>query len=143
MITQTHPLRILLADDSPAVRQALRWLLDDTPGFTVVGEAADGETAVQLSQDLCPDLIILDIDLPHKNGLRVANLLKELTPTTRIVILSGYGDATTRRLASEVGADAYVEKSEGWEALLAQIGRVIAPNFINPQISQISQIDAD
>ena len=130
MITQTDPLRILLVDDSRSVRQALRWLLDDTPGFTVVGEAADGETAVQLSQDLCPDLIILDIDLPHKSGFRVANLLKELTPSTRIVILSGYGDATTRRLASEVGVDAYVEKSEGWEALLTQIDHVINRNSV-------------
>ncbi len=125
-MNQIHPLRILLADDSPAVRQALRWLLEDTSGFAVVGEASDGETAVQLSQDLLPDILILDIGLPHKNGFRVARLVKKQAPSVQIVILSGHGDATTRQLAAAVGVAGFVEKNEGWEALLAEIGRVIA-----------------
>lgn len=136
MITQDSPLRILLVDDSRSVRQALRWLLEDTPGFDVVGEAADGETAVHRCHDLQPDLVILDIDLPQRNGFRVARLLKEIAPKTYILILSGHGDAATRQLACEVGADAFVEKSEGWEALLAQIGRVIShdsESFIEQQ----------
>ena len=128
MNTQTHPLRILLVDDSRSVRQALRWLLDDTPGFAVVGEAGDGETAVQLTQTLLPDILILDIDLPHKNGFRVARRLKECAPSVRIILLTGHGDITTRQLAQDVGVAGFVEKSEGWEALLAQIGRVLALN---------------
>lgn len=143
MITQTHPLRILLVDDSPTVRQALRWLLEDTPGFSVVGEAKDGETAVQLTVDLLPDILILDIDLPQKNGFRVARLLRQLAPTVRIVILSGFGDARTRHLACQMGADGFVEKSEGWEALLAQIGRVIGSKSVNNMNPQMTQLRAE
>ena len=65
MTSQPTPCRILIVDDAPSVRQALRWLLNDTPGFEVVGEAADGETAISSGMDLQPDIIILDVELPH------------------------------------------------------------------------------
>ena len=126
MITDTKSLRILLADDAPSVRQALRWLLEEIPGYVVVGDAADGETAVDLCRDLTPDLVILDLELPCKNGFRVTQQLKAQAPGIRVVVLSGHGDAGSRRLALEMGADGFVEKSDGWEALLAQIHQVMA-----------------
>jgi DNA-binding NarL/FixJ family response regulator len=128
MITQTSLLKILLADDASSVRQALRWLLEEVPGFQVVGEAADGETAVQLCHELLPDVVILDIDLPHKNGFRVTRLLKETLPQIYVVVLSGHGDGATRQLAADVGADAFVEKSDGWQALLAELQGVVVHN---------------
>lgn len=131
MITQTPPLTIFLVDDAASVRQALRWLFEDVPGFQVVGEAADGETAVQLCHALHPDAVILDIDLPHKNGFRVARLLKEIVPRIQVIVLSGHGDKATRQLAFEVGADAFVEKSDGWQALLDQLEEVVAHNSVN------------
>lgn len=130
MITQTPPLNILLVDDAASVRQALRWLLDEEPGFQVVGEAADGDTAVQLCQDLIPDVVILDIDLPQKNGFRVTRLLKETMPQIQVIVLSGHGDTKTRHLATEVGADGFVEKSDGWQALLTQMEEVVARKFV-------------
>lgn len=142
MITQTTPLKILLVDDAPSVRQALRWLLEEVPGFQVVGEAADGDTAVQLCHDLLPDVVILDIDLPHTNGFRVTRLLKETIPQIHVIVLSGHGDMATRQLAVEVGANSFVEKSDGWQALLAQLEGVVArkSEMKNPQITQM---DAD
>ena len=128
MITQTTLLNILLVDDAPSVRQALRWLLEEVPGFQVVGEAADGDTAVQLAHDLLPHVVILDIDLPHTNGFRVTRLLKETIPWIQVIVLSGHGDTATRQLAANVGADAFVEKSDGWQALLAQLEGVVARN---------------
>ena len=125
MIKQTTPLNILLVDDASSVRQALRWLLEEVPGFQVVGEAADGDTAVQLSHDLLPDVVILDIDLPHTNGFRVSRMLKETIPQIHIIVLSGHGDTATRQLAADVGADGFVEKSDGWQALLAQLEGVV------------------
>jgi DNA-binding NarL/FixJ family response regulator len=133
MITQTTPLNILLVDDAPSVRQALRWLLEEVPGFQVVGEAADGDTAVQLCQNLLPDVVVLDIDLPHKKGFRVTRLLKETMPQIQIIVLSGHGDTATRQLAVDVGADGFVEKSDGWQALLAELEGVA--------ISQIRDAD--
>lgn len=126
MMTDTKTLRILLADDAPSVRQALRWLLEEVPGFVVVGDAADGETAVDLSRELTPDLVILDLELPCKHGFRVAQSLKAQVPGIRVLVLSGHGDVATRRLAIEMGADGFVEKSDGWEALLAQIHQVMS-----------------
>lgn len=126
MITDTKSLRILLADDAPSVRQALRWLLEEVPGFVVVGDAADGETAVDLSHELLPDLVIVDLELPCKNGFRVIQHLKVKVPGVRVIVLSGHGDDATRRLALEMGTDGFVEKSDGWEALLAQIHQVMA-----------------
>ena len=137
MITQTTPLNILLVDDAASVRQALRWLLEEVPGFQVVGEAADGDTAVQLAHDLLPDVVILDIDIPHNNGFRVTRLLKETIPQIQIIVLSGHGDAKTRQLAADVGADGFVEKSDGWVALLAQLEDVVA------RLSRISTDSAD
>jgi len=128
MLTQNSPLNILLVDDAASVRQALRWLLEEVPGFQVVGEAADGDTAVQLCHSLLPDVVILDIDLPHKNGFRVTRLLKETIPSIQIIVLSGHGDGKTRQLAADVGADGFVEKSDGWQALLAQLKGVDAHN---------------
>lgn len=130
MITQTTPLNILLVDDAPSVRQALRWLVEEIPGFQIVGEAADGDTAVRLSHDLMPDVVILDIDLPQKNGFRVTRLLKERAPHIQIIVLSGHGDEKTRQLAADVGADGFVEKSDGWQALLAQLEGVVAHNSV-------------
>lgn len=127
MTTQTTLLNILLVDDAPSVRQALRWLLEEVPGFRVVGEAADGETAVQLCQLLQPDVVILDIDLPYKNGFRVTHLLKEILPEIHIIVLSGHGDRKTRQLVCELGADGFVDKSDGWPALLAQIEKAAVP----------------
>lgn len=135
MITQTTPLNILLVDDAPSVRQALRWLVEEIPGFQVVGEAADGETAVQLCHDLLPDVVILDIDLPHKNGFRVTRLLKETIPQIHVIVLSGHGDGATRQLAADVGADAFVEKSDGWQALLAELENAFARNSINKEVA--------
>jgi len=128
MITQTPPLDILLVDDAASVRQALRWLLEEVPHFQVVGEAADGDKAVQLCHDLLPNVVILDIDIPHNNGFRVTRLLKETLPSIQIIVLSGHGDVKTRQLAFDVGADSFVEKSDGWQALLTQLEEAVARN---------------
>ena len=125
MITETPQTNILLVDDSPSVRQALRWLLEESPEYCVVGEAADGDTAVQLCQELLPDVIVLDVELPDTNGFRVTSLLKAAIPTTQIIMLSGHGDSATRQLAVEVGADGFIEKSEGWQALLQALADVV------------------
>ena len=113
-------IRVLIVDDHQMVRMGLQSMLVE-PDIQVVGEAADGDTAVQLCHDLQPDVVVLDIDLPNKNGFRVSRLLKETIPQIHIIVLSGHGDVATRQLAAQVGADAFVEKSDGWQPLLAQL----------------------
>lgn len=127
MTSQPAPRRILIVDDAPSVRQALRWLLNDTPGFEVVGEAADGEAAVSSGLHLHPDIVILDVELPRLTGYEVAQSLKKMAAPPIIIFLTGHGDSVNRQRALDVGGDSFVEKSEGWPALLAQIRALMKP----------------
>lgn len=127
MKTSTALYRILIVDDVPAVRQALRWVLEDTPDLTVVGEAGDGPTAVARAADLQPDVVILDIGLPRSSGFAVARALKELHQPPLVIFLSVHCDADHRQQALHAGGDGFVDKAAGWPALLAQLRFLLAP----------------
>ena len=84
------PIRILIADDHTIVRQGLARLLEDQPGFQVVGEAYDGRMAIEKATALNPDVVVLDIGMPLMNGIEAARRIHKLLPQTRILILSMY-----------------------------------------------------
>ena len=102
------PRRILLADDNADAREMLRTLLQ-MDGHTVM-EAGDGATAIRLTVENTPDILLLDIGLPGIDGFEVAVRVKRLGSRVRLVALSGYGDAASREHAREVGFDAYLVK---------------------------------
>ena len=83
-------LHILLADDHLIVRQGLKLLLE-REGFAVVGEAADGREAVRLAQELCPDIALLDFNMPLLNGIDAGGAILQTSPKTKIVLLTGSG----------------------------------------------------
>ena len=112
-------MHILLADDRPKVRFALRVLLEQQPGLKVVGEAADAEALLALAKEACPDLVLLGWEWP---GLRAGDLLsalREVCPDLFVIALSGRPEA--RRAALAAGADAFVSKTDLPERLLAAI----------------------
>lgn len=117
-------MRILLADDQPQVRFALRVLLERQPGLTVVGEAADAETLLSQAGAVCPDLVLLGWELPGPamNGLLLA--LRETCPKVLVIALSGRLEA--HQAALSAGADAFVSKSDPPERLLAAIAGCLA-----------------
>jgi DNA-binding NarL/FixJ family response regulator len=83
-------IQILLADDHVVLRESLRKSLEAHPGFTVVGEAGDGEEAVLLASKLKPDVIVMDISMPRVNGIEATKRIKEILPSSQILILTAY-----------------------------------------------------
>lgn len=120
-------MRVLIADDQPQVRSALRLLLKQEPGVAVVGEAENVEEALELATARRPDLVLLDWELP---GLRAADLSKKAKlgllpalrarcPRVKVVALSGRPEA--RQAALAAGADVFVSKGDPPERLLAAV----------------------
>jgi len=103
--------RILLVDDHPLTRSALSGLLQQH-GFDVVGEAADGESAVEGAADLQPDLILLDLSMPGLDGLSALPRLREAAPACEVVVLTASGEETNLLAAIRAGAAGYLLKSE-------------------------------
>ncbi|HET8627968.1 MAG TPA: response regulator transcription factor [Thermomicrobiales bacterium] len=119
------PRRVLLVDDAPGVREALRWALEDEPDLVVVGEAGDGDEALRRAADLAPDVIILDVALPGQDGFAVARALKTAARPPAVVFLTVHADADARRRGAAAGGDGFVAKGTGWAALLAEVRRVV------------------
>src|SRR5881227_4089056 len=110
--------RILLVDDHPLTRSALSGLLQQH-GFDVVGEAADGESAVGRAADLQPDLILLDLSMPGLDGLSALPRLREAAPSCEVVVLTASGTEENLLGAIRGGAAGYLLKSEPPERIVA------------------------
>ena len=109
--------RVLVADDSPLARQAIRTLLGRDSGFEVVGEAEDGSQALDLAREHRPELILMDINMPRCDGLLATRLIKRELPHVVVVILTVSDDAGDLFEAIRSGAQGYLLKSlepEDW-----------------------------
>ncbi len=130
-------VRVLLAEDHHIVRRGLRALLETIDDVQVVGEAEDGQAAVQLVEDLAPDVLVMDIGMPRLNGIHVTTLVCSRHPATRVVILSMYSDETLVRQALRSGASGYVLKRSATEELLLAIRAASrGETYLSPAISQ-------
>lgn len=117
-------LTVLMAEDDPAMRQVIRSAIRDVPGVEVVGEADDGVAAMQMYEDLHPRLVLIDIDLPSKNGLDLAKEIFEINPWTYIVFCTGFSEY--RDKAFEIYAFDYLVKPFKVERIVKTINRIIA-----------------
>jgi diguanylate cyclase (GGDEF)-like protein len=104
------PMRVVLADDTASIRQLIALNLELDRRFEVVGEAANGADAVALVEALAPDAVVLDVAMPVMDGLQAIPLIRRASPSTKVVVLSGFGAARIEDEARDAGADAYVEK---------------------------------
>ena len=104
-------IRILLADDHVLVRQGLRVLLEQA-GMVVVGEAADGPEALRLAHTHAPAVALLDIAMPHLNGLETARRLREAVPQTKLIVLTMHMEESYVLEALQAGAVGYVLKTQ-------------------------------
>ncbi len=116
--------RILLADDHAVLRAGLRLLLGAEPGFEIVGEAPDGQTALAEAVRLTPDVAVLDVNLPDMNGIDLARQVKQRSPSTAIVMLTMYEDDAILRSAMQAGASGYIVKRAAEAELVEAIKSV-------------------
>jgi len=121
-------IRVLLVDDQSVIRQAVSSWLGTEPDMNIIGEAEDGETALQLAEQLRPDIILMDIDMPRLDGLAATSALHAVAPQSAVVILSLYDDDFLQTRAREAGAAAFVSKHQALEEL-AMVIRQVAQTF--------------
>jgi len=114
-------VRIVLADDHQMFRDAVRRLLDAEPDLVVVGEAGDGEEAVALTLQYEPDILLLDVAMPHANGMEVLQQIAAASKATRIIMVTGAVEENELRQALRLGARGFVLKESGAVQLLESI----------------------
>lgn len=123
-------ISILIADDHTLVREGTRDRLNREEDFEVVGEAADGEEAVRLVNQLKPDVAIVDIAMPNLNGIEATKQIKKTRPGTAVLVLSAYDDDQYVYAALEAGADGYLLKNVRGRQLVDAIRDVYAGEVV-------------
>lgn len=118
------PIRILVADDNSMVRRSIRMMLDAVDGIEVIGEAKDGREAIDLVEELNPDVVIMDISMPNVDGLQATRAIHDMDTDAHVLILSMYATPTFVRQALRNGAGGYVLKRTLSDELLPALYRV-------------------
>ena len=119
-------IEIVLADDHKVARAEVRSLLEDEADFSVVSEASNGDEAVKITGKLKPHLLISDLRMPCLDGISVTEQVKRLSPNTRVIILSMYGDKSHVNAAFKAGACGYVLKKYCVDELSEAIWTVLS-----------------
>jgi DNA-binding NarL/FixJ family response regulator len=122
---QLAPARILIADDHELARAGLRSMLESDRGLAVVGEATNGAEAVALCKELTPDLALLDIRMPEMDGLAATRMIRQVSPGTRVLIVTTHEVPDYLLVALKAGAAGYLLKDVTRQDLLATIRRVL------------------
>lgn len=133
----SRKIRVLIADDHPMVRQGLRVFLELEPDLEVVGEAADGAQAAELTEKLLPDVVLLDLVMPGVDGLSALGTLAELGLAERALVVTSFGEYRSALPALRAGARGYISKEVDPAALATAVRAVAAGHVVlGPQVSE-------
>jgi DNA-binding NarL/FixJ family response regulator len=137
-MTMSTTYKVLIADDHAILRDGIRYLITRMKNMKVVGEAVTGLEAFQKFEHLQPDLLILDISLPDKNGMQVAQQILTKSPEANIIILSMYDEDEYINRCLELGVKGYVVKNESGTELELAIQSVIdGRNYFSSQVQKV------
>lgn len=115
-------ITVLVADDHPIVRSGVRYAIEDQPNLTCAGEAEDGQSLLEMLRDSQPDLLLLDVNMPHfKSPVKKVRMLKRQYPEMKILIYTIYQDAQLARDMLDAGAQGFVTKDEDKAVLVSAI----------------------
>jgi DNA-binding NarL/FixJ family response regulator len=137
-------ITVLLVDDHALVRRGFRRMLEDEPDISVVGEAGDGNEAIQLARELRPQVIVMDCALPSVNGLDATRQILEDLPDTSVLMLSMHSESTWVRQAIDAGAKGYVLKNAMNLELGPAVRRVAKGETVfDPRVEQPSTLKGE
>jgi two-component system response regulator NreC len=140
--TAAGVVRILLADDHTVMRAGLRLLLERHENFEVIGEAADGRAAVEIAAAQKPDVVVMDVAMPHLNGVEAARQILNRNPDIAIVMLSMHSDESYVLRSLKAGARAYLLKDSAEADLIAAIQAIIeGRSFFSPGVRALLKED--
>ena len=128
-VTET---KVMIVDDHEIMRDGLHELLQQSGDFEVVGEAADGEAAVRIAQKLKPDVIVMDVMMPLKNGIEACREITEALPDTRVLVLTAATEEDAVIEAIAAGATGYLQKYSGKQELLRTVRDVASGEYRIP-----------
>jgi DNA-binding NarL/FixJ family response regulator len=135
----TKPIRVLLADDHQIMREGLRTLLEKQPGIEVIGEAADGRTAVRLASELAADVVVMDITMPDLNGIEATRMIiaeREGVPR-RVIALSMHSNRRFMAEMLKAGASGYLLKEGTGQELVSAIRTVASgQTYLSPKVTE-------
>ena len=120
-MSSTAHIRVMLVDDHEIMRDGLREVLERSGDFEVVGQAGDGDAAVKIALNIKPDVIIMDVMMPLKDGIEACREITEMLPETRVLILTASSEEDAVMEAVAAGATGYLQKYSGKEQLLRTV----------------------
>ncbi|GAB4168071.1 MAG: response regulator transcription factor [Geothermobacteraceae bacterium] len=123
------PIRIIIVDDHPIVREGFRRTLARSPEFDIIGEAGDGLVALDLCRQLSPDVVLADIDLPGLDGISLTRQLQACATPPRIIVISGHESEDYLRLALDAGARGYFLKGDEVAELHQAVNMVMGGRY--------------
>jgi DNA-binding NarL/FixJ family response regulator len=136
-----HSIRLLLADDHRMLRDGLRRSMVES-GFEVVGEAANGEEAVRLAQQLRPDVVLMDVTMPVLDGIEATRLIRSNLEGTEVVVLTMHGDADVMTRALQAGAVGYLVKDCSTEEVASAVHQAAGVGGVSPELATSMLMEA-